>query len=551
MRRRFRFFQSLTVRLFLLMTALVIGAFAVLANLNLATHRGQAESRMAQSALNLANVIRRSTWHAMVENNRGRVDQIITDIGKQSNVVAVRLYNKRGEVVVATDKAEVGQRVDEEAEACAACHVGGDLHEAVPAGKFFRVVQTSARVGRVLGVIDPIRNEPSCASIGCHPSPDEQRILGVLDVQVSLAEEDEILAASRTTMLTSGVVIACLTALAAGLFILYMVRRPVRRLIRGTKAVAQLELAVEFGRRPGGEIGDLIRNFEHMARAVKRAHDENAAWAATLEHKVEEKTRELRRAQAHLVHVEKMASLGKLSAVVAHEINNPLTGVLTYARLVRKRIGKLSGLSEEDRSRLEENLSVIDSETRRCGEIVKNMLLFSRRKPEGLAEVRLRVIVEKAVRLVQHAAEMNQIALDVNLGEGDDRVICNGDQIQQALLALLVNATEAMPDGGRLTMEMTPSEETVALLVCDTGVGIPEDLQERVFEPFFTTKDAESGVGLGLAVVHGIVQAHGGSIMLASQPSAGTQFRIVLPRRPAARNGDEAQRSPKKEAEIA
>jgi len=527
---RLRFIQSLSIRLIVLLSVLVLGAIAVLANLNYVVHSEQAEQRVELWAANFAELIRRSTRHAMMENDRRRVEQIVTDIGAEANVRAVRIYNKRGDVVHSTDKAEIGRRVDEEAEACAACHVGGDLHEVVPQGKRARSFRGTTGE-RVLGVITPIRNELACATGGCHPSPSEQRILGVLDVQLSLAEEDAILEESRGSMLTGGVAVAALTALAAGLFIVFMVRRPVKKLIRGTKAVAQMELDVKFGHNPGGEVGELIENFEHMAKALKRAHDENAAWAATLEKKVEEKTRELRRAQAHLVHIEKMASLGKLSAIVAHEINNPLTGVLTYARLVARKVGRLEGISDDDRGRLLEHLSVMDAETRRCGDIVKNMLLFARRKAEGLAETELRGVVARAVRLVQHALEMHQVTLVQELGEGDDKVVCNGDQIQQMLVALLVNASEAMPEGGTLTVGLEAAADAVTLTVADTGVGIPEELQQRIFEPFFTTKEADSGVGLGLAVVHGIVQSHGASITVQSRPGEGTCFRIVLARR--------------------
>jgi two-component system NtrC family sensor kinase len=291
---------------------------------------------------------------------------------------------------------------------------------------------------------------------------------------------------------------------------------------------------VDVGVHSEDEIGELARSFERMAGELRRAQEENLEWAQSLETKVREKTRELERAQAHLIHVEKMASLGKLSAVIAHEINNPLASVMTYARLVSRRLGKETPLDPEARQRLQEHLSMIESETRRCGDIVKNMLIFAKKTPMGLREVDLREVIDRASRLVQHGLEIQQVEFRRELPEIDYRVVCSADQIQQMLVALMVNATEAMEtDGGVLTLSVrTRDPYLVEIAVSDTGTGIPEEIRGQIFEPFFTTKDGTRGVGLGLAVVHGIVESHGGTIDVDSVPGRGTTFRVTLPRRP-------------------
>jgi two-component system NtrC family sensor kinase len=269
-----------------------------------------------------------------------------------------------------------------------------------------------------------------------------------------------------------------------------------------------------------------------MAQELRRAQRENEQLAASLESKVQEKTRELERTRAHLVHNEKMASLGKLSAVIAHEINNPLAGIFTYARLISRRL-RHDSLDAEARARLCEHIEMIESETRRCGETVKNLLLFSKLEPGAMGQVKVGEIIQRAARLLQHSFDLNQVTLDVDLGTGDDRVAGNPDRLQQTLVALMVNASEAMPDGGRLGVTLdSSSDEHLTISVSDTGTGIPEELQSSIFEPFFTTKDGQGGVGLGLAIVHGIVRRHGGTITLESSPLSGTTFHVTLPRTP-------------------
>jgi len=286
--------------------------------------------------------------------------------------------------------------------------------------------------------------------------------------------------------------------------------------------------------RAAGELGELSRGFNAMARQLECALDENQQWAASLEAKVEAKAAELQRAQVHLIHTEKLASLGKLSAVIAHEINNPLAGVLTYARLVSRRLGNLEKpLVDADRLRLVEHLGMVETETRRCGETVKNLLLFSKHKAEGLCPTHVVEVVERALRLVRHRLDMGGIALESTLVVADDLIVCNVDQLQQVVVALIVNAAEAMNDGGRLTVTLSePDPDHLRLTIADTGPGIPDDVLPHIFEPFFTTKSETSGVGLGLAVVHGIVESHQGRIDIVSSPD-GTAFHTLWPRRPA------------------
>jgi two-component system NtrC family sensor kinase len=270
-----------------------------------------------------------------------------------------------------------------------------------------------------------------------------------------------------------------------------------------------------------------------MTRDLRAAKQELTAWSDRLESRLAEKTDELNRTQRQVVHMEKMASLGKLSATVAHELNNPLAGILNYAKLVERTVRE-SDRAEQEKQELTRYLNLVHKEAGRCGGIVRNLLLFARQSGVEFALHPLNDIIERALMLVRHHLEMSNVQAETKLVDGDDRIVCDADQIQQALLALFVNAVEAMPDGGTLIVEARPTGEELTLTVSDTGVGIPVGAVSRVFEPFFSTKEQTSAAGLGLAVVYGIVRRHGGDIEVDSEVGRGTTFTIVLPRRPEA-----------------
>ena len=268
-----------------------------------------------------------------------------------------------------------------------------------------------------------------------------------------------------------------------------------------------------------------------MSHQLLEAHEEINAWTRTLEARVEEKTRQLSGAQEEMLRVERMASIGKLAAVVAHEINNPLAGILTYAKLMKKRLAREPNPNSENIAMLD----LVESESRRCGEIVKNLMTFARPTSMNREPVDLNAIIDRCVRLVQHQLKLKNIELHLALDPELGTVRCDQGQIEQVILALVINAIDAMNNGGNLSLftRLMPNHTDVQIEVRDDGAGMPPEILAKMFEPFFTTKEHGRGLGLGLAISRNIVDRHAGKIVVTSKPGQGTSFVITLPKQGA------------------
>lgn len=485
--------------------------FSVLGFLNLRAHRRNSEDLVLLSAERLSDIIQRSTRYQMLNNDRGALYESIREMGSQPGIRRIRIFNKEGRIMFSTDPAEANAMVDKHAEACYGCHA-----QAAPLVKLARpdrarIFTEEATGARVLGVIRPIENQAACSNAACHAHPPERTILGVIDSQLSLAAVDANLAEQQRELLAfTGAGLILLLAVST-VFVWRMVHKPVQELIAGTHRVAGGDLDYRLPVRSRDEIADLAASFNKMTAELAEA-----------------RARLLEQTQNALAGSEKMASLGKLAATVAHEVNNPLFGILTYAKLCRRAI-EGSTLAEDTRRPIAEQLEVIERESRRCGEIMRNLLTFARQAPRRREPNNLNELVGRAVRLMNHQFEIQGIELQTGLGDQPATVDCDAGQIQQVVLVLLVNAAEAMPQGGRLQVRTELTGDSVTLYVRDWGPGIRADVLPHIFEPFFTTKDEQQRTGLGLAVAKSIVDQHGGAIEVHSQEGQGAEFVISLP----------------------
>jgi len=524
---------------FRLGAALCLGAAALLiagTAWNLRLQRAHLTQLIRMGGEQTAEVVRRSTREAMLRNNPGEVSKMIETIATQEGIEKIRVFDKLGRIKTSNRPEEIGGLVDTDAEECYACHARNEPLDRLDQAGRMRIFRRSDGQ-RVLGVIAPIRNEPACSNASCHAHPASQRVLGVLDVQLSLAAMDRNLAASEEQMMAA-VVATVVAVLALAWFLIWqMVLKPVRGLTRAAERVAGGDLSAEVPVTSSDEIGGMTSAWNGMVRDLGRAREELEEWTRSLEERVAAKTDELEKAHQQMLMVAKMASLGKLAAAVAHEINNPLTGIGTYARLLRRRCPAAEPGGTDDAERI---LKLIEEEASRCGNIVRNLLLFSRTPGARFAQTDLAPILDRCVMLLQHQAQLQDKRIRIELAEGLPALICDASQIQQMILALAINGLEAAQPGGMVTLSASaPAGAGVMVLkVSDNGRGIPREQIDRIFEPFFSTKEAGAGVGLGLAVVYGIVNRHHGRIDVDSRPGAGTEFTITLPLQ---QNAEDAQ----------
>ena len=354
-------------------------------------------------------------------------------------------------------------------------------------------------------------------------------IIGIL--YVGMLEAPYIDVRNKVVLSFLGIALLCLfLVLIMYLFITTGITHPLRDMVVATKKIAQGDLSHEVNIQSRDEIGHLAESFNQMVRELKHAQQELTEWGETLEKRVADRTEALEKAQYQLIRSEKLASLGKLAAVVAHEINNPLAGILTYIKLLLKITGK-EPFPVSRAEEMKNYLSVMDTEMNRVTRIVKDLLTFARRSKPRIEKVNVNSIVEQSLSLLENKIKLQNVDLQTQLDDTLPLVPCDFSQIQQVLMNLIINGTEAMSNGGELNIKTNhrPDNEFVEIEVADTGAGIPDEHLSKIFDPFFSTKEAGKGVGLGLSIVYGIVNEHKGSIDVKSAEGKGTTFTIKLP----------------------
>jgi two-component system NtrC family sensor kinase len=517
------------MRLGLLLTVAMISTLAVLGYFNIKHHRAHLEQATLLNAERVSDLIERSANYCMLRNDREGLYHIIDTIAGQPGVVGIRIYDHTGQIALSTNPDEEGELIgstrDSGQDSADATQQAPDILESDSAHIFH-----SKDGSRTMKIINPIENQPACWEAACHAHPESQMVLGIMDTRISLARADADLAEGNSSLLQATLIAVAVASLMSGLFVWRMVHRPVQALHAGTRRLGAGELGYQITIHAPAELGELASSFNSMSAQLHEAREEITAWNQSLEERVEQKSREVKRAHERIVHVEKMASIGKLAATVAHEINNPLSGILTYAKLLGRRAQRdLPAGSTRDA--FLDPLLTIELESRRCGEIVRNLLQFARTSPMNLDWENANAIINRTLKLVAHQIELEGIQLHTQLDRNLPSIRCDAGQIEQALLAIVMNAIEALTGGGNIWISSSYSPQTseVSIEIKDDGLGIPPEIHSALFEPFVTTKDSGMGIGLGLAVCKEIVEHHGGTIELTSRPDTPTSFTFRLP----------------------
>ena len=491
--------------------------------------------KVSDHVIQLSEVISKSTRFAMLKNEPTYVDRIIHDVASQEQIDRVRIFSQDGRITHSTYPPEIGRTVDRNAEGCSRCHESEQPLQQLPQSERTWTFQ-GADGKPLLGSMEVIRNDPSCYNAPCHQHSKETSVLGVLDINYSLDEIHRKLRISTLEIAGFSLGFIALASLAIGYFVHHLVYLPLRDLEDGAERLSAGNLDQLIPVRSGDEFGKLARSFNSMTNALRNSRAELQELARTLEQKVDTRTQELRRAQAQTMRGEKLASVGLLASGVAHELNNPLTGILTFSHLLREKMA--------DNSRDAEDMDLVIRETKRCAAIIKRLLDFAREKQPEKKFNDINQIIEDTVRIVERPAHLRDIVITMDLDRTLPPIWIDADQIKQVIMNMIVNAQHAVEEKGSITVrtrraaEPRPSAQSaepiamVEISIVDTGCGISEQNLRRIFDPFFTSKDVGKGTGLGLSVSHGIVEAHGGVIEVQSKVDEGSTFSVFLPLMP-------------------
>ncbi|MDH3390239.1 MAG: ATP-binding protein [Desulfobulbaceae bacterium] len=470
--------------------------------------------------------------YPMSVGDSSAVEQVLTDIREKMEGIEVFICDTNQLITWSTHRDKIYTNITNiitNAEPLAALKTLLQSGEA-PKESF----ETETEGKRHIIIIEPIHNEEVC--FHCHGS--SRKIIGGMIVKTNVERAlMTVTAAKNRTIFTTILALLAIIAISYAMIEKFISRR-VQRLSDGVKKVAGGDLDFEIQARSSDEIGELARSFNAMTHELKDAQDEITNWTLTLEDLVEERTNQLKRAQASAIQGEKMASMGRLAAIVAHEINNPLAGIRTYAKLMLKRSGEIFPDSD---SKYIQYLDTIESESARCGEIVKGLLQFSRPTKPLIKDHDINTIVEETLRLVQHQIDLLNIEVKLDLAPESPSASCDDQKIKQALVALLLNSCDAVQsDSGyiEISTRLLAIEKKVKVAIKDNGVGMDEETRSHMFEPFFTTKtvspdhEASLNSGLGVSVVYEIVKSHNGTIDVESVQGKGTTITISLNQEP-------------------
>ncbi len=398
-------------------TIFIIGVFSYF---SISAQTNALISQAGIHANQLSEAIKNSTLTSMLKNTREEVHAIINTVSHEPSITEIRILNKEGVVTFSSRGDLIGKMVDKRAESCYACHTENAPLQRLPIDERTRIYRVSPDSPRILAVINPIYNNPSCYQTACHAHSKDQTVLGVLDIKIDLSAVDRQIQDNKLRL----IVLAVIATLALSLFIAYFVRRwigkPVRELVKATNQVSSGNFNYTIDDLGRDELGILAKSFNKM-------------------------TKNLSEARQQLFQSDKLASLGRLAAGVAHEINNPLTAVLTYSSFLQKRT--------QDNPEVQEDLGVIVRETIRCREIVKNLLDFARPSVPKMHPADINKIIRSAIEVVASQLLLKRIELDAKLDTALPDVTVDANQIQQVFINLLVNAADAIGEnGGRISV---------------------------------------------------------------------------------------------------
>lgn len=531
-----KFRSSIYGRVVLIITVLSVFLFVSFSVIFRSVNENYLNTVIRQSGNNIGSIVEGALYRSMLENDKSALRNTLDIINTLPGIDEVNMYDRDENLVYSSFAADSSSTHSDPN--CISCHP--NIRSMFPSKeKSYKIIDVNSDCemnvndnrSRHLLIKSPILNERSCFTSSCHAHKESDTLLGSLVIKIPLEAQDAAIEKSSTEFFF----LAILATLLLVTFLLFFTRRkikdPLNALIKVSIAVANGDKSTRVEIKPN-QLDDMrmvSEAFNDMLDNLHTATTELENWSQQLEYKVQKKSEELGVAQHELMHVERLASLGKLSSSVAHEINNPLSGILIYTKLLYKQLSNPeSYISKKDT--MLKHLKLIENETKRCGDIVKGLLDFSRKDQNDFEPKHLHEILRETYELMTHPIKIANIRFLTDFTAISDLIYCSPNQVKQACMALLVNASEAVLENGEIVIRTkNRDEDTITFEITDNGLGIAEEDIEHIFEPFFSTKQNASGIGLGLSIVHGIVQNHKGKIQVKSELGNGTTISVTLP----------------------
>lgn len=522
---------SLYSRIVLLILSISLIFFVFLAIIIYSVSNNYMEKVTLRCGERVARLVDRALQTTMMSSDHTELVQTIDYLCEIPGIRNISIYNSDGHVQHAT-RGNIfhPDTVLKTQFSCNDCHISADTTRWIEKGVC--VFNKDIDGGRELVILAPVLNLEGCSSIDCHAEEAGNELLGLLEIELPLNEMDNAL---NRTIFNYFIIVLLFIMSFTGILLVFAhhrIHKPLSRIVTASKEVRQgnMNLRLDVASSDLSDIREVEEAFNQMLASIAETSRELQQWSHDLESKVLEKTEDLERSQNEIYHIERLASLGKLSASVAHEINNPLAGILTYAKLVSRMLTNVEFDTKKKES-ITSHLGMIQSETMRCGLIVRGLLDFSRDDTPNLKLTEMNKVLAETMRLVQHSFQIAGVEFTQDFSASEDRVKANPNKIKQACLAVLSNALEAVPEneGSVHYRSYNPSESLYAIEITDNGIGIDEKDKKHIFEPFFSRKRDTSGIGLGLAVTFGIVKQHDGKIEVDSAPGRGTTITFILP----------------------
>ncbi len=516
-----RFTYSLTGKLILTIGALMITGNAIL--LYFLVHQREKEiiDDSIRWAINFGEIVKRSIDYGMLTYHTTMVQHTVESIAQTEQVMLVRIFNSKGRIAYSSRKEDIGKILEANAPIFKSYHSASGTPVATSSWSVIK----SPEGYRILTTALPIYNQMECYTSACHAHSQKEKVLGIIEARLSLQSLDTRIKQNKMTLTLYVLGFLVISTVVLSIILWNIISKPLGILTRGMRQVAAGNLVCTVNIDTKDEIGEHAKVFNAMTSELSKTKKELVEWGQTLEKKVEVEKDEIQKAQAQLIHSAKLASLGRMAAGVAHEINNPLTGVVTFSYLLRDRFPEWS----QDRADIE----VIIEQANRCSTIIKGLLSFARATTVDKALVNINELLKNSLNMVSHKADFFNINVILDLDESLSHVNANSSQIQQVFLNVIMNAADAMEGKGTLTLctrKVTENGKPFAEVeFTDTGQGMSEEDKTKLFEPFFTTKPVGKGTGLGLSISHGIIHDHAGNICVKSKVGEGTSFFVRLP----------------------